>query len=101
MKPFFAILLVLAVVAVTDTGVANISLSDRDAPDAVLGTVESMLEFVKWVVQIGDDLMSLVHDVLGYLEVGGEYIERFMGAIDSGKDLVNRTLAQTAAAVGL
>lgn len=96
MKPFFAILLIFTVAAVMDPGIANITLPDRDAPEAVLGTVESMWGFVEWLVQIGDDLISLVHDVLGYLEVGGECIERLMGAMESGKELVNKTLKQNA-----
>jgi hypothetical protein len=101
MKPFFAILLIFAVVAVAGTEVINVSLPDRDAPDTVLGTVESVWEFVTWLVQIGDDLMSFVHDVLGYLEVGGEYIERLMGAMDLGRDLVNKTLEENAPSRGL
>jgi len=101
MRTFLAILLIFAILAAADMGVANFSLPDRDAPDTVLGTVESMWEFVTWLVQIGDDLMSFIHDVLGYLEVGGEYIERLMGAMDSGRELVNKTLEENAPSRGL
>lgn len=90
------ILLLFAVSAVAGTGVINVSLPDRDAPETVLGTAESMWEFVTWLVQLGDDLMALIHDVLGYLEIGSEYIERLMEAMESGRDLVNRTIEENA-----
>lgn len=88
------VLLFVAVAAAASTGAANFSLPDRDAPEAVLGTAESMWGFVTWLVQLGDDCMALAHDVLGYLEVGSEYIGRFTEAMETGRDLVNETLEQ-------
>ncbi|HOI60929.1 MAG: hypothetical protein PHX88_11080 [Methanoculleus horonobensis] len=101
MRPIILVLLLIAVAGFAGTEVINVSLPDRDAPEAVLGTAESMWGFVEWLLQVADDLLSLVRDVLGYLEVGGEYVERLMGAMDSGKDLVNRMLEEGAPSRGL
>jgi len=92
MRPIVLVLLLIAVAGVAGTEAINVSLPDRDAPEAVLGTVESMWGFVEWLLQVADDLLSLIRNVLGSLGVGGEEVERLMGAMDSGKDLVNRTL---------
>ncbi|MDN7025626.1 hypothetical protein FGU65_12110 [Methanoculleus sp. FWC-SCC1] len=87
-------LLLVAVAAAASTGAANLSLPDRGAPESVLGTAESMWEFVTWLVQLGDDCMAFAHDVLRYLQVGSEYIERFTEAMETGRDLVNETRKQ-------
>lgn len=92
MRPIVFVLLLIAVAGFAETDVINVSLPDRDAPEAVLGTAESMWDFVEWLLQIADDLLSLIRNVLGYLGVGSEEVERLMGAMDSGKDLVNRNL---------
>ncbi|RXE57375.1 hypothetical protein ABH15_04635 [Methanoculleus taiwanensis] len=96
MRQISVILLCFAVVAAVSTGVANLSLPDRDAPESVLGTAASMWEFVTWLVQLGDDCMALAHEVLRYLEVGSEYIERLTGAMETGKDIVNTTVERHA-----
>jgi hypothetical protein len=94
MKPSLAFLLFFAVIAVAGTGAANFSLPDRNAPDTVLGTADSMWGFVEWLVQLGDDLMAFARDVLRYLEVGSEYIEGLAEAMETGRDLVNATVGQ-------
>jgi len=96
MRPIVLVLLLIAVAGVAGTEAINVSLPDRDAPEAVLGTVESMWGFVEWLLQVADDLLSLIRNVLGSLGVGGEEVEHLMGAMDSGKDLVNRTLEEGA-----
>ncbi len=94
MKRSLAVLLCLVVVATAGTQAANFSLPNRDAPETVLGTSDSMWEFVAWLVQLGDDLTALARDVLRYLEVGSEYIEKLTEAMETGRDLVNTTLRQ-------
>ena len=100
MRPIVLVLLLIAVAGVAGTEAINVSLPYRDAPEAVLGTVESMWGFVEWLLQVADDLLSLIRNVLGSLGVGGEEVERLMGAMDSGKDLVNRTLEEGAPSGG-
>ena len=94
MKQLIVIMLFFAVMAVAGVEAANLSLPDRDLPDAVSGSVDSMWGFMEWLEQIIDDLMAFIRDVLRYLELGSEYIERLMGVMDTGRDLVNKTVEQ-------
>jgi len=96
MKPLALILLFFAVTAVAGLEAANLSLPDRDLSETVAGASESMWGFLAWLEQIINDLMTFLGDLLRHLQLGTEYIQRLMEVMDSGRDLVNKTVEHAA-----
>ena len=90
MRMVAAVLLLVAVVAVA------IPPPDSDAPGSVLETLESIPEYIGELAQLGADLLSLVRDIIGWLETGAGYLERLMNLAESGMGIMNETVERVA-----
>ena len=88
MRPIVLVLLLIAVAGVAGTEAINVSLPDRDAPEAVLGTVESMWGFVEWLLQVADDLLMDSDLILPYPDATLDQLKQWFEESGSDEGLI-------------
>ncbi len=69
--------------------------SAAEYPVAPLGSADSMVQFVEWLVELGRELMQIFTSAMDLIGLSNEtYVGDMLTTLDDGMNLVNATKSQ-------
>jgi len=91
MKRAFLILAIILLLSPIGAGTA----SAAEYPSAPLGSADSMMQFVEWLVELGRELIGIFTSAMDLLGLSNEtYVGDMVTNLDDGMELVNTTKSQ-------
>jgi hypothetical protein len=82
------ILIVICIFCAVGVGI----VSAAECPTAPLGTLSALQEFVDWLCELAEDLMTIFTDAMGMLGLSNEsYVSEMVDTMNDGMSLVNKT----------
>lgn len=88
MKRAMLIIAIILLFSTYGTGIA----SAAEYPTAPVGSVDSMAQFVEWLVELGRELMAIFTDAMDLIGLSNEtYVGDMLTTLDDGMNLVNAT----------
>ena len=74
--------------------VGIVGVSAAELPTAPLGTLESMSQFVDWLVELGEELMMIFTDAMELVGLFNEtYVGDMVSTLNEGMELINQTIS--------
>ena len=88
------VFLIIAIILLLSP-MSAITASAAEYPTAPLGSVESMTQFVEWLVELGRELIEIFTSAMDLLGLSNEtYVGDMLTTLDNGMELVNATKSQ-------
>ncbi len=87
-------LLIVAIILLLSP-IGAITASAAEYPTAPPGSADSMTQFVKWLVELGNELIGIFTGAMDLIGLSKEtYVGDMVATLDEGMSLVNATKSQ-------
>ena len=88
-----ALLIVMIILVLSLSGAGTVSAAEY--PTAPLGSADSMIQFVEWLVELANQLIQIFKSAMDLLGLSNEtYVGEMLRNLDDGMNLVNTTKTQ-------